>query len=126
MRLFVELLLTLTELARVLLVLPRVERARRRQGPRVALEALRRRARSAPCRGARGRGCLRRAIRWVDGRMADGGNCYRRALLEVALDRGAAADPLLFGFTLRDEQLSGHAWLGSSASAQPYHFTVRL
>ena len=121
-----ELLPTLLEVCRVLGSLPRVESARRCQGPRPLLEGLRRRARSAPKRDPRGRERLRRAIRWVDAWIG-GGNCYRRSLLEIALDRGAAAEPFLMGFTLAGEQLSGHAWVAAEGSSQAnYQFTVQL
>jgi hypothetical protein len=121
-----ELAATVMEMCRVLPTVPRVESARRRLGPRAALDDLRRRGRSSPRRQAFGRRCLCRAIRLVDRLMPGGANCYRRALLEIALDRGAAADPLLLGFMLQGDQLSGHAWLGSEANAEPYHFTVQL
>jgi hypothetical protein len=119
-----ELTATLVEVCRVLPILSRIELARSRQSPLRLLSRLRQQARRTPRR--RSRVCLQRAIRWVDARMAGGGNCYRRALLEVALDRGAAAEPLLLGFDMIDKRLAGHAWLPGSEQAGTYHFTVRL
>jgi hypothetical protein len=58
--------------------------------------------------------------------MPGGGNCYRRALLEIALDRGAACEPLLLGFTMREQRLAGHAWLAGSEDEAGYQVTVRL
>jgi hypothetical protein len=58
--------------------------------------------------------------------MSGGGNCYRRALLEVSLDRGAAAEPLLLGFDMISEKLAGHAWLADLDDKNRYHFAVRL
>jgi hypothetical protein len=125
-RLF-ELPATLAEVCNVLRTLPGVERARRAQGPRPVLDAIRRQARHAPRRGVVARRCLRRAIRWVDGCMIGGGNCYRRALLEIALDRGAAQAPLALGFARQDDRLTGHAWIaGHDAGAGRYDFTLHL
>lgn len=118
-----ELAATLLEVVRVLQELPSVERARRRLGPRRLVALLRRRSQTQPRR--RSRVCLQRAIRWVDARLPGGGNCFRRALLEMALDRGAADEPMLFGFELRDDHLAGHAWL-DSAECNAYPVTVRL
>jgi hypothetical protein len=55
---------------------------------------------------------LRRLIRGVDACLPGGGNCYRRALLEVALDPAAAAEPLHLGLREHGGPRSGHAWLG--------------
>jgi hypothetical protein len=57
----------------------------------------------------------------VDGRLPDGGNCYRRALLAIALDAGAAQDPLVLGLDARGGPASGHAWLGERRGREePY------
>jgi hypothetical protein len=122
----VELALTLREMGQVLRMLPRVESARRRLGPRAAVAAMRRQGQDAAERDERGRRCLRRAIRWVDLCLA-GGNCYRRSLLEIALDRSAASAPLVLGFNVRAERLDGHAWVGTGAdNPSDYQFTVRV
>jgi hypothetical protein len=123
----VELAVTLVEVARVLASLGRVEAARRSLGPRPLLDRLRRGARRTPERDATGRRCLRRAIRWVDSCLPGGGNCYRRALLEMALDRGAAREPLAMGMSAQGERVSGHAWLSDAdRGATPYEFVIRL
>jgi hypothetical protein len=46
--------------------------------------------------------------------MPGGENCYRRALVEIALDRGAAQEPVHFAFRSRGGHGSGHAWLGGA------------
>ena len=119
-----ELPPTLAEMLGVLRVLPAVESARRRQGPRPLLEELRRKAARAPERGPARRRCLRRAIAWVDACL--GANCFRRTLLETALDRGAAAEPVSFGLAASDIGLSGHAWLGAEEQTRTYDLTVKL
>jgi len=125
-RLF-ELPATLAEVCNVLRALPRLERARHGQGPRPLLDLVRRQARRAPRRGPVSRRCLRRAIRWVDACLAGGGNCYRRALLEMALDRGAAQAPLALGFARQGGGLTGHAWVeGDDPGPGRYDFTLHL
>ena len=119
-----ELPSTLAELLNVLRVLPEIESARRKCGPRPLLEDLRRRAARAPERGAVRRRCLRRAIAWVDRCL--GANCFRRTLLETALDRGAASEAVSLGFSTGGAQLSGHAWLGAEEQPVTYDFTVKL
>lgn len=122
-----ELPATLAEVCNVLRALPRLEQARHAHGPRPVLELVRRQARRAPRRGEASRRCLRRAIRWVDACMADGGNCYRRALLEIALDRGAARAPLALGFARQGDRLTGHAWVeGEDPGPGRYDFTLHL
>jgi hypothetical protein len=122
-----ELAFTLAEISNVLSVLARVESLRRRRGPRPLLEQLRRQGAKAPQRDAAGRKCLRRAIAWVDACHPGGGNCYRRALLETALDRGAAQEPLAMGFNSQGPQLSGHAWLGMNVGEPAsYDVTFRV
>jgi len=59
------------------------------------------------------RGRLRRLISLVDRCLPDGGNCVRRALLEMALDSGAARDTFLAGLQSHGGPRSGHAWLAS-------------
>jgi hypothetical protein len=122
-----ELLPTLREVVRVLRVLRLVEDARQARGPQSILSALRDQAAQALPRDERGRRCLRRAILWVDGAMGDGGNCYRRSLLEMALDRNAAALPFAMGFSQAGDHLTGHAWLaGEAAPAEPFDFVIQL
>lgn len=120
-----ELALTLLELGKVLRILPRVESLRRRIGLRPLLQQLRQEGTQASERDAARRRCLRRAIAWVDACLR--GNCYRRALLEVALDRGAAQEPLALGFTAKGATLSGHAWLApGEAEPAEYDFILRV
>lgn len=122
-----ELPATLAELCNVLRVLPGLERARHTLGPRPLLDEIRARAGRHPRRGETARRCLRRAVRWVDACMPGGGNCYRRAVLEMALDRGAADTPLALGFARDGDRLTGHAWVeGSDTGAGRYDFTLRV
>ena len=107
---------TVLELARVLWTLPRVERMRLRAGPRPALRRIRRPGRRARRRDVRARARLRRAIAWVDRLVPGGPNCYRRSLLEMALDAGAAAEPLVIGLNVTRGAPSGHAWVGPGAA----------
>lgn len=99
------------ELARVAAALPGVEAGRRREGPKPLAARLRARGAKSRARDAEGRELLRRAIGWIDRKMPGGGNCYRRALLEMRLDRGAAAEPLRMGLKSAGGEVKGHAWL---------------
>lgn len=118
-----ELWQSVWEMGRVLRVLGRVERARRKRGPGPLVEALRQEGSRAVQRDEQGRRCLRRAIRWVDTWF--GRNCYRRVLLEIALDRGAAQEPVRFGLKADGSSLAGHAWLGDDETGK-FDMTIRL
>jgi hypothetical protein len=63
---------------------------------------------------------LQRAIRVVDALFPWGGNCYRRALIETAMDAGAASEPLHMGLQETGGAKSGHAWLGTPTSSDRY------
>jgi hypothetical protein len=93
------------ELARVLGAARAAERIRMDEPPERALEEMRARGERTAARDAIGRARLRRAIGWVDALMPHGENCYRRTLLELALDAGAAREPVVFGL---DVGRSGH------------------
>ncbi len=115
------------ELARVLAVLPGIEAGRRRQGPKPLLARLRRRGNRTRERDAPARQRLQRAIAWIDRRFPGGANCYRRALLEIALDRGAAGEPFRMGFHVGAGPVSGHAWLADRVGeAKSYDAEVEL
>jgi hypothetical protein len=116
---------TLGEVLRVLWALPRVEYGRRRQGPRVLLEALRCRGVQCGARSVEQRRRLRRAIGLVDLACLRR-NCFRRALLEVVLDAGAATEPLYLGFRKDGGQFTGHAWLASTGTAQTFPAQFQL
>lgn len=102
----------LLEVARILRALPGVELDRRTLGPVPILAKVRARGAQAAARDAGERRRLRRLIGIVDALVPGGGNCYRRTLLEMALDPGAAAEPLRFGLREHGGPGSGHAWLG--------------
>lgn len=93
------------ELLRVLRVMPEAERRRRRDAPERAVSAMRARGRRHYARAPVGRARLRRAIGWVDAVFPGGPNCLRRTLTELALDRGAASETLVFGL---DVGKTGH------------------
>jgi hypothetical protein len=114
------------EFLRVLARLPEVEIGRRTQGPKPLLEKLRRRSRRTRRRDPAARARLRCAIGWVDAHLPGLPNCYRRALLEIALDRGAAAEPLRLGLRASGGPRSGHAWLGNEESLDDYDAQVTL
>jgi len=102
------------DLLRVVAVASWVERARTTLGPAAALTLVRRRGAARQRRDAEGRGRLARAIRVLDRFMPPGANCYRRVLLELALDAGAAREPVSMGFRSLRGRISGHAWLGAA------------
>jgi hypothetical protein len=117
------------EVARVVRALPGVERARRREGPQPIVARLRAAAERAPERDAAGRARLRRAIGWIDRAVPGGPNCLRRVLLETALDRGAAREPIVIGLSVNQDVGDGHAWLGAprpSDRAGTYQLEIRL
>lgn len=93
------------EVARVVRALPEAERARLEETPERALARMRRLGLAREERDAIGRARLRRAIGWVDALSPRGASCYRRTLLELALDRGAAREPVVFGL---DVGRTGH------------------
>lgn len=103
----------LTEVPAILFAAPRVELARRRHSLHIAVESFRKRAANRQSRSPENRTRLKRAIAVVDARLPGGPNCVRRSLLEVALDRGAAAEKLFAGFKAGGGAQSGHAWLAS-------------
>ncbi len=112
------MLARLVEVARVLAALPRVELARRMEGPGPLVSRLRAEGSRHAVRSEAQRRHLRVMIEIVDAHLPDGGNCYRRALLEIALDRDAAAEPLFMGFAASGGRRSGHAWLGAETGPQ--------
>jgi hypothetical protein len=125
------------DLGRVLLVLPAIERARRRGSAGSVLSAMRMRGSRAPARGARSQARLARAIGWVD-RLGPGGpNCLRRTLLRVALDPTAAKEDVVLGLNVSEarrasrtrgapSETSGHAWVGDAEPAGRYEVEFRV
>lgn len=112
----------LLEGLRVFLALPPVEWGRRTQGPEPLLRKLRERARRS--RSPDERAKLRRIIRFADARMPGGPNCYRRALLETALDAGAAKQRLVFGLKSRGAPGSGHVWLEGDTEGEGFEAEI--
>jgi hypothetical protein len=115
------------EFVRVAAVFLEVERARQVESFAPLVRRLRQRGCLQLQRNAWARSQLRRAIRIVDQLIPSGPNCYRRVLLEIALDSGAAAEPVYFGLRAAGGPRSGHAWLGGDrgpAKAYDAVFTV--
>jgi hypothetical protein len=116
----------LPTLARVLVQLPELEWKRLSGGPRGAVTSARRRGLLRRHRSPVERQQLRRVIGWVDAVMPGGSNCYRRALLEMALDSGAAREPLRMGLRATGGPRTGHAWLGDDSDSQAYDAVVSV
>lgn len=114
------------ELVRSALMVGRVEHLRRHHGPRAAAAAVRQLASGTQQRSAVDRARLQRAIRFLDSFFRDSGNCYRRVLLEMALDRGAAAEPLMMGLPANGAANAGHAWLGRLPDGRSYDAVVSV
>jgi hypothetical protein len=91
-----------------------VNGSRSRFGPEYLVRVLRQRGALCQTRVGAKRVRLRRIIRFVDRLFPSGPNCYRRALIEIAMDAGAAAEPLHMGLQAEGGLNSGHAWLASS------------
>lgn len=111
---------------RVIVALPGVETGRRFEGPASLVRRLRSRSVNERARSDGERARLKRIIRWVDARLPGGGNCYRRSLLEMALDRGAAQEPLHLGLSSTGMPGSGHAWLGAESDGRRYDVVISL
>ena len=111
MQFLADRLLVLLEAAAVAI---RVEMDRARRGPKDLVPKLRARGATRPCRNEVERRRLQRTIGVVDRCFPLGGNCYRRALIEIAMDAGAAAEPLHMGLRADGGPNSGHAWLESA------------
>jgi hypothetical protein len=112
----------LADVLRLAVALPAVELRRYREGPGPLVARLRARGQRAFARSPAERERLRRIIAAVDARLPGQPSCYRRSLLEMALDKGAAFEPLSMGLRVPGGPRSGHAWLGVDpvAPSQPY------
>jgi hypothetical protein len=116
----------LVELVRICRRLPVVERNRRAIGLHGAVASSRRLGAEERARSERDRGRLRRVISVVDRCLPDGGNCVRRALLEMALDSGAAREAFLAGLQSDGGPGSGHAWLASQQTRDRYDAVISI
>lgn len=112
------------ELARAACVLPFVEAASRFVGPRPIVDVLRTIGAFAPRRDPAARARLRRAIGAIDSRVWKKSGCYRRSLVEMALDRGAAAETLHIG--LHADGSEGHAWLDSETRKENFDLEITI
>jgi hypothetical protein len=114
------------EAARVVSVIPRAENIRMTLGPEPAAAEMRRIGRIERARSARELAQLERIIRVVERFFFVDPNCYRRALVELALDSGAASKPLMLGFRSAGGPGSGHAWLGPATTQDRYDAVVSV
>jgi hypothetical protein len=114
------------DLLRVLRVLPLIEWRRRRLGLHAAVVLSRADAGNRCKRSAEDRARLRRVIGAVDVRMPGGANCVRRALLEMALDGGAARERLFAGLRRGGGKGSGHMWLESDPARETYDAVISI
>jgi hypothetical protein len=101
------------EVAEVIGLTITLNRARSRRGPKALTSSLRSRAMNVAARSPEERARLQRVIRVVDKCFPTGPNCYRRALVEIAMDAGAASEGLHLGLMAAGGRDSGHAWLAS-------------
>ena len=69
---------------------------------------------------------LQRVIRVADRRLPGGANCVRRALLEMALDSGAAHERFRAGLRKGGGVGSGHAWLESQSSTERFDAIIEI
>ncbi len=122
-----RLALRIADLGLALGLVPAMEVASRLVGPRPLVSALRLVGRRAPARDAAGRAWLQRVLGAVDRRLPGGERCYRRVLCEIALDAGAAGEPLRLGLDGTGALRGGHAWLGDARGReQPYEVELSL
>jgi hypothetical protein len=115
-----------SNLLAALIVLPSMECRRREDGPEGAMTAARRVGQRQRMRSTLGRVNLRRVIGWTDRTLFREPNCYRRVLLEVALDSGAAREPVIMGFRAGGGPGTGHIWLKSDPPFVAYDVTVAI
>ena len=101
--------------------LPYLEYCRLFLGPAAAALIARRIASGRPRRVV-DRDRVRRAIFLVDRLL--GQSCYRRVLLELALDRRAADEPVFFGLMSEGGPQSGHAWVGRDEATEARYDAV--
>jgi hypothetical protein len=101
------------DFVRVALLSVPVDRARRREGPAAVIARMRFHGKRARRRPPPDRARLKSLISLVDSLFPSGRNCYRRVLLEVALDAGAAEEPVYFALRSGGGAGTGHAYLAS-------------
>ena len=114
------------DLIRIARVVPSIEWMRRRDGLSGAVGRVRSRGTRQIQRPFVQRTVLKRLIAAVDRRFPGGGNCLRRSLIEMALDGGAAREPLFAGFRSGGGLKSGHAWLQSDPPGGPYDAVISI
>jgi hypothetical protein len=114
------------DLWRVLRLVPVVDQWRRDLSLHRAVAAARDGGSRRPSRAPAARTRLRRVIGAVDRRLPGGQNCVRRALLEMALDGGAARERFLAGLQTGGGSGSGHAWLESEPTSKRYDAVIAI
>lgn len=118
------------DLVQIMRQIRALDRLRTSQGPRTAIASARKAGSGRRIRAEAERLRLRQFIAAIDRRLPGGPNCYRRALVEMALDGGAAAEVVQLGFRDVGGAGSGHAWLGGEIEqddkGSPYDAIVSL
>jgi hypothetical protein len=99
---------------------------RRRGGLHAAVAQARSVGRTRPVLPQEHRSRLKRQIRMVDRWVPGGANCVRRALVEMALDAGAAREIFYAGLRKRGGSKSGHAWLASDVVTDRYDAVITI
>jgi hypothetical protein len=117
---------TFGDIFRVARLLPAVELQRRRGSIHSAVALARKGGMERRVRSSEDRAGLKRVIGAVDRRLPGGGNCVRRALLEIALDGGAAREHFFAGLRSGGGSKSGHAWLESDSPGGVYDAVVAI
>jgi hypothetical protein len=117
---------TVSDLVRILVALPGVERERRRLSLHQAVTSNRSRGASAGIRSGKSRAIFQRLIGAIDRRFPGGPNCVRRSLLEMRLDAGAARERLFAGFKAGGGASSGHAWLESHQQKRTFDAVITI
>jgi hypothetical protein len=114
------------DLVRIVRMVPAIEVMRRRASLSSAVHGARALGARRIARSPAGRAALKRLIAAIDRRLPGGGNCLRRSLIEMALDGGAAREPLFAGFRTGGGPKSGHAWLESDPSGGSYDAVISI
>jgi hypothetical protein len=98
---------------------PGIDRSRLREGPKPLIERLRLQGLKRRTRGEAERSRLRYAIALAERLRGRKPNCYRRVLMEIAMDAGAAREPVFLALQSGGGAGSGHAYLASHADVTP-------
>jgi hypothetical protein len=106
-------LASVPDLIRAWMIEPTVESCRLTTGPKPLISRLRAQGTTKASRTDAGRSRLRFAIALAERLRGRKPNCYRRVLMEIALDAGAAREPVFMGIRDGGGAGTGHAYLPS-------------